>query len=66
MRIIRTISYIARADFLERIRQFAFLVILGLTLLAAYFFVPPAEAAYVTLDLDGYRGFIIQPGSAAP
>lgn len=56
MRIIRTISYIARADFLERIRQYAFLVILGLTLLAAYFFVPPAEAAYVTLDLDGYRG----------
>ncbi|MEK3687715.1 Tat pathway signal protein [Paenibacillus sp. FSL R10-2736] len=56
MRIIRTISYIARADFLERIRQYAFLVILGLTLLAAYFFVPAAEAAYVTLDLDGYRG----------
>ena len=56
MRAIRTIYPIARADFLERIRQYVFLVILGLTLLAAYYFVPPGEAGYATLYLDGYRG----------
>lgn len=32
------------------------MVILGITILAAYFFVPPLEASYVTLHLDKYRG----------
>ncbi|RJE90382.1 hypothetical protein D3P07_09295 [Paenibacillus sp. 1011MAR3C5] len=51
-----TIYHIARADLLERIRQYSFLVVLGITILAAYFFVPPVEAGYVTLYLDEYRG----------
>lgn len=53
---LHTIYQIARADLLERIRQYSFLVILGITILAAYFFVPPMEAGYVTLYLDEYRG----------
>lgn len=56
MRAIHTIYHIARADLLERIRQYAFLIILGITMLAAYFFVPPVESGYVTLYLDEYRG----------
>ncbi|ETT54276.1 Tat pathway signal protein [Paenibacillus sp. FSL P4-0338] len=56
MSSIRSIYYIARADFLERIRQNSLLVILFVTLLAAYIFVPPVDAGYVTLNLDGYRG----------
>ncbi|MEH6945083.1 hypothetical protein [Bacillus sp. JJ722] len=56
MGVIHTIYQIARADLLERIRHYSFLVILGVTILAAYFFVPPVEAGYVTLYLDEYRG----------
>jgi len=53
---IHKIYQIARADLRERIRQYSFLIILGITILAAYFFVPPVEAGYVTLYLDEYRG----------
>lgn len=57
MKTIVTIYHITRADLLERIRRFSFLVSVGLTMLAAYFFVPPLEDGYVTLHLeDHYRG----------
>ncbi|MCR8843446.1 ABC transporter permease [Paenibacillus sp. SC116] len=56
MNAIRTIYHIARADLLERVRQYSFLVVLGITMMAAYFFVPPADAGYITLYLDHYRG----------
>ncbi|MGG4342162.1 hypothetical protein [Paenibacillus lautus] len=56
MEVFRTIYNIARADLLERIRQFSFLVILGITIMVAYFFVPPVDSGYVTLYLDHYRG----------
>jgi ABC-type transport system involved in multi-copper enzyme maturation, permease component len=51
MAALRTIYHIARADLLDRIRQFSFLVILGLTVLLAYIFVPPLDAGYITLYL---------------
>lgn len=54
---VHTVYHIARADLLERIRRFSFIITLGLTMLVAYFFVPPLEAGYVTLHLDDhYRG----------
>ncbi|GMK42654.1 ABC transporter permease [Paenibacillus sp. CCS19] len=57
MRTFRTIYHIARADLLDRVRQFSFLVILGLTVFLAYFFVPPLEAGYMTLHLgESIRG----------
>ncbi|MUT66984.1 ABC transporter permease [Paenibacillus sp. NEAU-GSW1] len=57
MAVFRSIYHIARADLLERIRQYSFLVMLGLTIIGAYFFVPPIDSEYVTLHLDGqYRG----------
>ena len=46
----------ARADFLERVRGYGFLVTLGLTIAAGYYFVPPADAGYATVDLGGVRG----------
>ncbi|SDF75934.1 hypothetical protein SAMN04488542_11681 [Fontibacillus panacisegetis] len=54
---VHTVYHIARADLYERIRRFSFLITLGLTMLVAYFFVPPLEAGYVTLHMgDHYRG----------
>ncbi|MFF2154373.1 Tat pathway signal protein [Paenibacillus chitinolyticus] len=47
---------VALADFLERTRRFSFLVTLGLTILAAYLFVPPSDAGYVTLYFEEFRG----------
>lgn len=57
MGTMRTVGAIARADLLERTRRFSFLVVLGSTMMAAYFFVPPPDAGYVTLHLGGnYTG----------
>ncbi|WP_166242276.1 hypothetical protein [Paenibacillus turpanensis] len=54
---IRAIFSITRADLLERIRQFSFLAAIGLSMLIAYFFVPPMESGYITLHLgENYRG----------
>jgi hypothetical protein len=52
----RVLYQIARADFLERVRGYKFLVILGSMVVVAYLFVPVAGANYVTIDLAGYRG----------
>lgn len=45
-----------RADFLERIRRYNFLVLLVLTIFVGYAFVPPVSATYAVLNLGGYRG----------
>ena len=52
----RILYQLAKADFLERVRGYRFLIVLGLSVVAAFFFVPADDAAYVTLDLEGYRG----------
>lgn len=44
------------ADFLERVRRYSFLIALGITIFAGYFFVPPTTASYAVLNLQGYRG----------
>jgi len=53
---LRAIAHLVRADFLERVRRYSFLITLGVTIFAAYSFVPPAGARYATVDLGGYRG----------
>ena len=53
---LRAIVHLVRADFLERVRRYSFLITLGVTIFAAYSFVPPADARYATVDLGGYRG----------
>jgi len=56
MNTIRTLYHVTRADFLERARRYSFLITLGLTIFAAYVYVPPASADYLTLGLGNYRG----------
>jgi hypothetical protein len=46
-----------KADFLERVRSYGFLIVLLLTLLAAYIFVPAPDAGYMTLKLSSVDGF---------
>jgi ABC-type transport system involved in multi-copper enzyme maturation permease subunit len=52
----RILYHVAKADFLERIRGYRFLVVLGLSIAAAFFFVPSDDASWVPIDLGGYRG----------
>lgn len=44
----RALYHLVRADYLERVRGYGFLLVLGLTVLAAYAFVPPQGARYGT------------------
>ena len=53
---VRTIANVMQADFLERIRQNRFLIVLGLTVLMGYLFIPAADAAYVTFVRGFHRG----------
>jgi hypothetical protein len=50
------VNALARGDFLERARRPAFLITLGVGLWAAWFFTPPRDAGYTTIDLGGHRG----------
>jgi hypothetical protein len=56
MRALRTLYHLARADFLERVRRYSFLILLGLTAYLGYLFVPPVDAAYQTVALGDARG----------
>jgi hypothetical protein len=56
MNRLRMLYHATRADFLERARRYSVLVTLGLTIFAAYVYVPPASADYLTLGLGNYRG----------
>ncbi len=57
MRFVRQIYHLMRADFLERIRRFSFLVVIGLALFAGYMFVPPRGAPYTSFVVASHRGF---------
>jgi hypothetical protein len=48
--------HLMRADLLERARRYSFLITLGFVVFAAYLYLPPKEADYLTLGLDHYRG----------
>lgn len=52
MKTFRLLYHLARADFLERVRRYSFLV----TLAAAIYLGWAANAGYVQLNLDKYRG----------
>ncbi len=53
---MRSILNIAKADFLERIRSFTFLVVLAACMYLTYTFVPAPDAGYTTVTLGNYRG----------
>jgi hypothetical protein len=44
---LRILYQLAYADFSERVRRYSFLIVLGLTILAGYAFVPSSDAHYV-------------------
>src|SRR5512136_3419345 len=52
----RTLYHLMRADLFERARRYSFLITLGFVIFAAYLYVPPKEADYLTLGLGNYRG----------
>jgi len=61
MRLARQIYHLARADFLERVRRFSFLVVMGLTLFAGFMFVPPLSAPYTSFIVASHRGYYNSP-----
>jgi ABC-type transport system involved in multi-copper enzyme maturation permease subunit len=56
MKILRKLYHLARADFLERIRRYSFLIVLALAVWAGYLFVPPEGAGYRVLQVGVQRG----------
>ena len=52
-----SIFHIAKADFLQRIRTYYFLIALGVCVFIIYSFVPALDASYTMLSLGNYRGF---------
>lgn len=56
MRALRRLYHLARADFLERVRRYAFLVTMIASVCLAYAFVPPNPSRYATLQIESYRG----------
>lgn len=56
MKTLYKLYHIMRADFFERSRRYSFLITLGLTIFAAYLYLPPSSADYLTLGLGNYRG----------
>lgn len=60
MNRLRVLYAIMRAGYLNKVRTYRFMVILCLTIVAGYVFVPPVDAGYVTLvwvsETTFYRG----------
>lgn len=56
IRPLRALYHLVKADFLERVRSYSFLVTIGVAAIIAYQYVPPVDAAYLTLGLGHYRG----------
>lgn len=47
---------IIKADYLQRTRSYSFLITLAATVYIAYLFLPPTDASYTTLSVDGFKG----------
>lgn len=50
------LARLVAGDFTERTRTYAFLVTLGVTVWATAIFIPPLDAGYSTVDIQGHRG----------
>lgn len=61
MRAARALYHLMRADFLERVRSGGFLIVLAVTVFAAYMFAPPYGSSYATLVIGGHRGYYNSP-----
>ena len=56
MNQIRILYHLMRADFLQRIRKFSFVIVAALAVTISYLYVPPATATYVTMSMGPIRG----------
>jgi hypothetical protein len=56
---------IARADFLERVRRYGFVVTLGVAAWGAHGALPPRGAGYSTVDLGGHRALYDSAGAGS-
>lgn len=56
MSSLHPLYHLARADFFERIRRPSFIIVLAITALAGYLFVPPVDAGYRVLQIGTQRG----------
>jgi hypothetical protein len=61
MNVISSIYHLARADFLERVRSYSFMVVMALTVLAGYLLVPPFGAPYTSFVIGSHRGYYNSP-----
>lgn len=58
---IRAVYHLMKADFLERVRRYSFLIVMGMTVYAGYLMLPSADAPYNAFVICGYRGFYNSP-----
>lgn len=56
MKTLYILYHLMRAGFLERIRSYNFIIVLGIAVLVGYLFVPADDASYTILRMSGYRG----------
>jgi len=56
MNQLRILTQLMKADFLQRTRQFSFIVILAISVYISYLYVPPLTANYVTMSMGPIRG----------
>jgi hypothetical protein len=61
MNALRSIFHLMRADLLERVRRYSFLVVMALTVLAGYLLVPPFGAPYTSFVIGSHRGYYNSP-----
>ncbi|GAA0372799.1 ABC transporter permease [Bacillus horti] len=53
---LSTLWHVFRADFLERIRGYGFMITIFASMLVAFVFIPPNDAKYAVVVLNDYRG----------
>ena len=61
MNVVRSVYHLVRADVLERVRGYSFLIVMGVTVYAGYMMVPSMKAPYNAFLIGGYRGFYNSP-----
>ncbi len=54
---LSSIYHIGKADFLQRVRSYSFLIMLGVCVFMIYSFVPRLDAGYTIVSLGNYRGY---------
>ena len=56
MNQIRILYHLMKADFLQRVRKFSFLIVAAMAVYISYLYVPPTTANYVTMSMGPIRG----------